>query len=286
MPQENKHGLSRTIPETVKRKIRKNSGFGCVLCGCAICEYEHVDPEWHEALTHNPNKMTLLCGSCHSKKTRGIYSADLIKEAMRNPVCKTKGFSFDYLDFGRQKPIVQLGKTTFDNPLSLISINGVSYFSIIPPDPQFRGEPYKISALFSDNDENSIIGIKDNIWYGNAKNWDVETKGRQIIVRKKKGEISLKIENIPGDRFIIHKLDMNINGYLIHSDNSGMKIKTTSNKEILTLCGEGSIRGKIAINIINEQVIFDRLIVNGGEMDWHGGGIITNCTFVNGKITI
>jgi len=39
----NQHNLSRDIPRTVKRKVKKDSGFGCVICGSAICQYEHID---------------------------------------------------------------------------------------------------------------------------------------------------------------------------------------------------------------------------------------------------
>ena len=58
---KNKFELSRTIPEPIKRQIRQDSGFGCVICGLGIIQYEHVDPEFHLAKIHDPSKMTLLC---------------------------------------------------------------------------------------------------------------------------------------------------------------------------------------------------------------------------------
>lgn len=53
---KNKFGLSRYIPSDVKLQVRKNSGFGCVICGMGIIHYEHVDPEFHVAQTHDPDK--------------------------------------------------------------------------------------------------------------------------------------------------------------------------------------------------------------------------------------
>lgn len=32
----NRHGLSRYIPPNIKRTIRKQCGFGCVVCGVAF----------------------------------------------------------------------------------------------------------------------------------------------------------------------------------------------------------------------------------------------------------
>lgn len=61
----NRHGLSRYIPPNIKRTIRKQCGFGCVVCGVAFSMYEHIDPEFCDAKEHDPNKMELLCGSCH-----------------------------------------------------------------------------------------------------------------------------------------------------------------------------------------------------------------------------
>ena len=264
MSKINKYGLSRTIPETVKRKIRKNSGFGCVICGAGICEYEHVEPEWVNAVTHNPKFMTLLCPSCHSKKTRGIISKEKVKEAMLNPKCKTKGFTFDELDFGSTRPLIQFGKILFVDPLILISINNISYFTIIPP---INGEPFKLNAIFSDNEENELVAIENNIWKGNSENWDIETKGRNIIVKKKLGEIALHIENIPREKFVIHKINMNIKGYNIFGDNNGIKVTTPSKEIIGTLDGGGKIGGKIALNIQNERVVMSQLCVFGVNLN-------------------
>ncbi|ARS37270.1 HNH endonuclease signature motif containing protein [Pontibacter actiniarum] len=279
MAKVNKYGLSRTIPETVKRKIRKNSGFGCVICGEAICEYEHVNPEWHEAQSHNPKHMTLLCGSCHSKKTRGILSKDTVKEAMKNPRCRQKGFSFDSLDFGRKSPVVQLGNSTFINPMFLIVVDNVSLLSILPP--ALKGEPYKLHAYFQNDEEEQTLKIVDNIWYGNAENWDIESKGRVLTIRKKKGDIALQIENVPNEKFIVHKLNMSYEGYKIYGDKKGLRITTPSGNEILTMDFGGKITGRIALNIIKEQLSFNKLIIENANIITKGGAfsnsILKNC---------
>ncbi|WP_140145769.1 HNH endonuclease, partial [Vibrio parahaemolyticus] len=81
MSDKNKHGLSRYIPEDVKRKVRQKCGYGCVVCGTAIVEYEHVDPEFSEAKEHDPDKIVLLCSQCHAKVTRKFLSKESIKLA-------------------------------------------------------------------------------------------------------------------------------------------------------------------------------------------------------------
>ena len=49
MPNKNQHGLSRSIPEDVKQHVRQECGFGCVICGNIIIDYEHIDPGFAEA---------------------------------------------------------------------------------------------------------------------------------------------------------------------------------------------------------------------------------------------
>lgn len=45
----NKYGLKDTISSLVKREVRQRCGFGCVNCGNAVYQYEHLDPTFAEA---------------------------------------------------------------------------------------------------------------------------------------------------------------------------------------------------------------------------------------------
>ena len=44
MTSANRFGLTRDIPEPVRRAVRQGTGFGCVICGAAIITYHHFDP--------------------------------------------------------------------------------------------------------------------------------------------------------------------------------------------------------------------------------------------------
>lgn len=87
--------------------------IGCVLCGKAICQFEHVDPPFSQAKAHDPSKITLLCGYCHDKVTRSLISKNTIKKAMENPICLRKGFTHDFFDLGIKIPqIVMCSKNS------------------------------------------------------------------------------------------------------------------------------------------------------------------------------
>ena len=77
----NKYGLSRTIPEDIKRQIRQRSKFGCLICRQAIYTYEHIDPVFVEASEHDPDCMCLLCPNHQRDSTDGVLSKSEIMEA-------------------------------------------------------------------------------------------------------------------------------------------------------------------------------------------------------------
>lgn len=117
----NKHGLSRTIPEQIKREIRQQCGFGCVICGCAIYHYEHIDPVFAEAKEHEPSKMALLCGGCHDKVTRGYWSKNKVKRALEQPKCFEQNFSSAMFDVDWENSEVILGCARFINTPNISS---------------------------------------------------------------------------------------------------------------------------------------------------------------------
>ncbi len=45
----NKHGLKRYIEADIRRKIRHDAGYGCVICGNIFVDYEHIEPEFKDA---------------------------------------------------------------------------------------------------------------------------------------------------------------------------------------------------------------------------------------------
>lgn len=279
----NKHGLNRTIPQAIKREVRQNSFFGCVICGAGICEFDHVDPEFEDAKIHDADCMVLLCGSCHSKKTRGIIGVKTIKDAMKEPFCSNNTAS-DFLDFGNGTPKIQFGNTLFINPKILISIDGVSILTIKPPENAEQGKRSLLNAIFHNIYGVETFRIVDNIWHGSSINWDIESKGKRIIIRTKKGVFALDIENIPDDKFVIHKLNMSYKGYVIIAASNEVQVITPSDKEIFALNGGGTIEGDVVLNIVNERLTFSNLETN--DVNLKLSGDVSHSVFKNVKITL
>src|SRR5262249_3030683 len=76
----------------MKREIRQRCGFGCVLCGLPLYEYEHMEG-WANVQRHVASEITLLCDHHHREKTNGLLPVAAVKEADRNPHNKRAGAS-------------------------------------------------------------------------------------------------------------------------------------------------------------------------------------------------
>jgi hypothetical protein len=131
MTDVNKHGLSRDIPSPVKQAVRQRDGFGCVVCGLALIKYEHLDPEFKEAKSHDTAGIVLLCGGCENKRTKGMLSVDTIKRAAGNPRAKQFGFSRESMDVGLKPPTIRVGSVVATNCRTFLRIEGESVLSVL-----------------------------------------------------------------------------------------------------------------------------------------------------------
>lgn len=224
----NIYGLNRSIPEPIKRTIRQSCGFGCVLCGSSIIEYEHVDPEFNKARTHDPNCITLLCPTCHSKVTRGFISKKRIKEAMKSPICKQLGHSSTNIEIGNQSPNIQIGGLALKDCKVPISVRGWPVISF--EEPEQSGSPYRLSASFFNGGGLPSLLIRKNEWITSSSNWDVEVVGGQYIIRSAPREISLHVEIEPDSGLIIKRINMQVLNYQFIGDKDELDIRANGKR--------------------------------------------------------
>jgi SEC-C motif len=219
----NRYGLSRTIPEDVKRQVRQTCGFECVCCGLAIVTYEHIDPEFHNAESHDPDKMALLCGNCHGRVTRGFWSKEKIKEARRDPFCIRQGKCHDAFDIGQQDLTVWIGTVKVVNIETILRVDETILLSIEPPEQ--AGSPYRLSGEFYDDSGNPLFRISRNEWFGETSNWDIECIGGKVIIRSQFSLLTLQILCNPPNGIIIEKMNMSFRGTRFISDGYELRVK-------------------------------------------------------------
>lgn len=207
MSKKNKHGLKRYIPASIRRTIRKNSGHGCVVCGNAIVDYEHVDPEWTDARSHNASKMTLLCPGCHAKVTRGTLSKAKIKEHMMDPWAFKNGLSYDDLELPATDPKIFIGNSTYQTETVVLRAYGKNLLQFYPPET--ANSPYRVSGEFYNQAGVLTSRIKKNIFESVLGEHDVQFVGTKITVKSPdQQKPSLVLERQGGEDLRIEELNM------------------------------------------------------------------------------
>lgn len=220
---KNKHGLSRHIPSKVRRKLRQEAGFGCIICGIAIGEYEHIDPEFVNATVHDPNHMAFLCCQCHAKVTRGHISKETVKSAKLAPKALQEGFSFEAFDLGTEEPVVTVGAMAAFNCDYILTLNDRPIIWISPPETE--NGPFLLNAELWDGSGNLHFSIIQNEWRCRPDNWDCEVVGRKIRI-KSLDRTLLEIETAPPNKLSFNILDICIEGYHVMCGNGLLTVET------------------------------------------------------------
>lgn len=257
----NSFGLNRYIPTNVAREVRKRSGFGCLFCRDAIIQYDHFDPEFKDAESHDPNGIVALCGTHHDKRGSGEISVDMVRQKLadiaQQTVSKT-AFELDTL------PEIQIGKATIIGVRKVIEIDGEQILSFSPQDIS-RTVPL-LNAKFYDKKGNLGAEIVENEWRGYKRAWDIEKTGNKYIVRSNKGEIALSLRVTAG-KIQIDRLNLSY---------SNASIKVNS-KGVITIITHGEDGAKLIIPNIQTRTTdwFHWIKIDGCRITWCSENIHT-----------
>jgi hypothetical protein len=194
----NNHGLSRHIPERIKREVRKRSKNGCVICRNLLYQYEHFSPPFKDASRHDVEGICLLCPSCHQDATAGRLDKRSVSRAYQI-VQENDEIEPPFYDMRlRGDPKIQLGTSYFTNlrsGASLIRIDGDELLSFdYVEDSVFGGRRPSITGQLRDLTGQTVLEIEDNLVRFASNNVDVILEGRNLRVRTQDGRLVLWVE--------------------------------------------------------------------------------------------
>jgi len=228
----NKFGLVRKIPSSIRRQVRQRDGFGCINCGSAFYQYDHFNPDYQFARSHEVEGIWLLCPGCHARKTSGHLSLETLLSKFSSPECKRSGFSWGPFDVSGQHPKIELGPALLSETETLFRINKQDLFSILKS--EVLGGPFRINALFTDSRSQPVLRIVENEWQSSCDNWDVEVIGPRIIVRQGPGNIALAIRSEPPSKLVIERLHMHFGGFsIIVREKQPIEITSTHGQQLI-----------------------------------------------------
>jgi hypothetical protein len=223
----NAQGLTRTIPAEIKRKVRQRCGFGCVICGATIYEYEHFDPEFARASSHDPSGITLLCPTHHAEKTRGVLPIEVLRQANADPVAHRNGHTSVCRPYFEHVPSLAMGggMLVHNTPIP-IQIRGAPLIEF--KEPEAGSDVTVISAEITSDDGSGLLTIIDNEWIVASGVWDYEWIGQRMTIRDSLRSVALQITVHPPELIQIDRLRSRRHGFDVLITDTELRVNGAS----------------------------------------------------------
>jgi hypothetical protein len=178
------------------RAVRQRCGYGCVICGIPLYEYDHL-LGWANVQRHEVDEITLLCDRHHREKTNGLLPNEVVEEANKEPFNLRNGVTTPYaLHYSGNKFEFQLGPLFFgdddippDAVFQAVRIDGAPILAV-----QFEDGHYLLHMNLFDSANRHVVRIVENELVMNLSSWDIEFVGRTLTVREGHGNILMEIE--------------------------------------------------------------------------------------------
>lgn len=170
----------------IRRKLRKEVGFGCPVPGCGrpFLEWHHFDPPWRELNHHNPEGMIALCTEHHAQADGGAFTIEQLKRLKHSVVeaAQVKG-RFNWM---RNELLMVVGGNYLletyeairykETPLIWLSRDDEGYLLLNVAQVTVDGEPR--------------FSMEENFWtvHGNEEDVDCPPSGKMLSVKYTNGD--------------------------------------------------------------------------------------------------
>lgn len=196
---ESEKPTGRNIPLPIQREVRQRCGFGCVICGIPLYEYEHMEG-WAKVHRHVADEITLLCDQHHREKTSGLLPLETVRAANANPWNLQEGSSKPYaLHFSGAEALVTIGGNRFTctdqgygTAMVPLSIDGTPLVGLVIAD----GHLLLNVVAFNEFNE-PVLHIKNNQLYYSTSPWDLQLIGTKLTIREGHGKILVELQFSP-----------------------------------------------------------------------------------------
>lgn len=213
-------GARTPVPEGIKRQVRRRCGFGCIMCGFPLYDYDHLHG-WTTTHKHDPAEIVLLCDRHHREKTAGLLPIHQVAMANENPVNRKNTESGALLlHYYGSEYEVSLAGMRFVTPKSLKGSPLVPLVIDDEPIVLFLVEDEHLLRSFSYYDESNqlMLRIRNNELVYRTDIWDIELIGKNLKLRKGMRHIILDLSLDPPNSVAINRALINRNGIRVIID--------------------------------------------------------------------
>lgn len=210
------------LPESTKRSVRQRCGFGCVICGLPLYEYDHVTPLAEGGIDEAGN-ITLLCSMHHAMKTRGLLSARVVTDANAAPKNRQAGRSapFGVLD-GVDRIEVRCGSNRFysKGPQFVpFVVDGRALIAV-----ELQGECALLYLWAFDRSNRLALEVVQNEVVHMVDAWDITFRGPVLQIRSAPRDILIRVRFDPAGIVTVEKATLYYNGVGIGVTSEGVTI--------------------------------------------------------------
>lgn len=196
-----------SLSRPLMREVRQRCGFGCVICGHPIYEYDHL-LGWTNVKRHEATEITLLCPIHHKEKTAGLLPGESVLEANRDPWNLRSGVTAPYtLKYTGDAYFIDVGSLVYGGRATgtrtvaqAIRIDGEPLISVTLEDGHFL-----LSLAVYDRQGSLVLHIIDNELVLNLRSWDIEFVGKRLTVRQAARDILFDIVFKPPSTVMIQR---------------------------------------------------------------------------------
>jgi hypothetical protein len=235
---ESEKPTARNIPLPIQREIRQRCGFGCVICGLPLYEYDHL-LGWARVQRHVADEITLLCDRHHRERTGGLLPDDVVAAANASPFNLRKGVSPPYdLHFAGSACEIEIGgnqfsmtsPTTGDAVLVPMSIDGTAMLAFILQDGHLL-----LNVVLMDEYNQLVLWIRNNQLLFSVSPWDIQLIGKTLVIREATRKVLVDITfDVPDTirirraRFMRNGVELDVWPDRVVLANNGMEISGNS----------------------------------------------------------
>jgi hypothetical protein len=198
----------------MERQVRSRCGFGCVICGLPLYEYDHI-LGWANVHRHVAEEITLLCDMHHREKTNGLLPLERVMAANREPFNLRQGVSKPHdLHYSGNECETIIGSNKFatrdigDGTFSAsVVIDGVPIVAFVLSD----GHLLLNLQLFDDFNNRVLVIDKNELVYSTSP-WDIKLTGRNLVIRAAERKILIDIVFEVPNKVVIRRGRLLFNG--------------------------------------------------------------------------
>lgn len=185
--------MSRSpVGRSLRKKLRKEVGFGCPVDGCRIpfLEYHHFDPPYSEGKQHSESGMIALCPIHHRQADQNAWSIKDLHE-MKN--IKRRDHPKGRLGWSIDEGVVIAGGNYFFTSTLTMRINGKELFRL----EQDNKTKILVNALLWNKNKDTVVEIKNNdmlINHALLEDMDCMASGKEIYFKVPDNSNKIKVK--------------------------------------------------------------------------------------------